>query len=84
MGVAMLALTQNQLDHIALVCRPLQPADKQAFLGQLFDSLIHRRDDVGEGELHRMLRDLQRRHFRPPTETEDTRQGARPLPVVRR
>jgi hypothetical protein len=47
-------------------------------MAQLFEELIHRRDEIGDGSLARMLRELQRRHFRPPMETEDTRQGARP------
>jgi len=33
------------------------------------EALFVDRNGVGDGELGRMLRELQRKHFRPPTET---------------
>jgi hypothetical protein len=45
-------------------------------MAALFEALL-RRDGLGEGSLARLLKDLQRKHFRPPAETKDTRQGAR-------
>jgi hypothetical protein len=65
-----LALSDSQIDHIMLVCRPLQPTERTAFMAALFQDLIMRRDEVGDGELGRTLRDLQRKHFRPPSDGE--------------
>jgi len=39
-------------------------------MAALFQDLIMRRDEVGDGELGRTLRDLQRKHFRPPSDGE--------------
>jgi hypothetical protein len=67
MGPAMsLALLDQQVDHIQLVSRPLQPTERAAFLATLFEQLLSYREQVGDGELGRLLRDLQRRHFTPP------------------
>jgi hypothetical protein len=73
----MVLLTDAQVSAITNAARPLQPAERAAFLAALLEALLMHRDEIGDGELGRMLRDLQRRHFVPPTETEDTRQGAR-------
>ena len=45
--------------------RPLQSHERTAFLTAL-EALFADRSDVGDGELGRTLRDLQRKHFRPP------------------
>ena len=64
MGHAMsLALMDTQIAHIQLVSRPLPPEDRAGFLAELFETLLMRRDEVGDGELHRTLRDLHRRYF---------------------
>jgi hypothetical protein len=64
----MVLLTDLQVAAITDAVRPLQPADRRSLLAALFEELIHRRDELGEGELHRMLRELQRKHFQPPTD----------------
>ena len=69
-----LALTDAQLTAITNVVRPLPPDERSAFMAQLFEQLIHHRHDVGDGELHRLVRDLQHRYFTPPS-TEES--GAR-------
>jgi hypothetical protein len=72
-----IALSDTQVDHILLVSRPLQPQERAAFMAQLLEELLNRRagEEVGDGELGRLLRDLQRRYFQPPT--VDERETAR-------
>jgi hypothetical protein len=65
-----LALSDTQIAQIMLVCRPLRPKERTAFLAALFEGLIMRRDEVGDGELGRTLRELQRKHFQPPSDRE--------------
>jgi hypothetical protein len=78
MGLAMsLALSDAQINHILLTTRPLQPRERQEFMAQLLEDLLNRRDEIGEGELGRLLRDLQRRYFTPPT--VDARETARAM-----
>jgi hypothetical protein len=64
-----LALSDAQLDAIMLACRPMQPQERQAFLAAL-GVLFQGREEIGDGELGRALRQLQREIFRPPTDTE--------------
>jgi hypothetical protein len=72
----MVLLTDLQVSAITNAARPLPP-ERAAFMAALLEALLMRRDELGDGELHRTLRELQRRQFRPPAETEDRRQGAR-------
>jgi hypothetical protein len=65
-----LALSDTRVDHILLTTGPLQPQERAAFMAQLLEDLLMRRDEIGDGELGRLLRDLQRKHFRPPTDEE--------------
>jgi hypothetical protein len=62
-----LALTDSQITTITNLARPLAPSERSGFLAELFETLLMRRDEVGDGELGRLLRDLHYRHFRPPT-----------------
>jgi hypothetical protein len=73
-GSAMsISLTDAQTDAITNLARPLQPKERTGFLAELFETLLMRRDEVGDGELGRLLRDLHHRHFRPPTVDEASR-----------
>jgi hypothetical protein len=65
-----IALSDAQIAQILLVSRPLQPKERTAFMAALLEDLLMRRDEIGDGELGRLLRDLQRKHFRPPTDEE--------------
>jgi hypothetical protein len=76
-----LAFTDSQLDAIFNAGRPLQPQEQQAFLAAL-GAMFQGRSEIGDGELGRAIRDLQREHFRPPTETETARRVARHLKKV--
>jgi hypothetical protein len=68
-----ISLTDAQTDAITNLARPLAPPERTGFFAELFETLLMRRDEVGEGELGRLLRDLHRRHFRPPSEEEASR-----------
>jgi hypothetical protein len=65
-----ISLTDAQTDVITNLARPLAPAERAGFCAELFETLLMRRDEVGDGELGRLLRDLHHRHFRPPPEEE--------------
>jgi hypothetical protein len=62
-------LTDAQALAIVHATRPLQEHEQAAFLEALA-ALLAGRDTIGDGELGRVLRELQRQHFRPPTDTE--------------
>ena len=64
-----ISLTDAQTDAITNLARPLAPAERAGF-AQLFETLLTRRDEVGDGELGRLLRDLHGRYFRPPSDEE--------------
>ena len=73
----MIVLTDAQQDAILNVARPLQPSERVAFMAALAELLAGRRLSLGDGELGRTLRDLQRQHFRPPTDEEAGMLGTR-------
>jgi hypothetical protein len=81
MGPTMIVLTDAQTAAITNLARPLQPHERAAFLAQLLEDLLMRREAPGDGELGRLLRDLQRRYFQPPTidERETPRWDSRSL-----
>ena len=58
-------LTEPQVIAVIHASRPLQPNERGAFLTAL-QGLLAGRHDVGDGELGRMIRDLQGKYFRPP------------------
>jgi hypothetical protein len=70
MEAAVVILTDPQISTITNLARPLRPKEPAAFMAALFEDLLMRRNEVGEGELGRTLRDLQRRYFQPPTDAE--------------
>ena len=72
----MITLTDAQTDAITFATRPLQPSERAAFLAALV-ALFADRNEIGDGELGRALRDLQREHFRPPTGAEAGMMGTR-------
>ena len=62
-----IALSDSQIAQILLTTLPLQPQERAGFMAALLEALLMCRDDVGDGELGRLLRDLQRRYFTPPS-----------------
>jgi recombinational DNA repair protein RecR len=64
-----LTLTEQQELAVINAARPLAPIEQKAFLMALYyilHGLLANRSEVGDGELSRLLRELQRKHFRPP------------------
>ena len=77
LGLTMIVLTDAQQDAILSAARPLQPSERVAFMAALAELLAGRRLSLGDGELGRTLRDLQRAHFHPPTDEETGMLGTR-------
>ena len=75
--LAMVTLTDAQIAAITNATRPLQPSERTAFMAALFEELIARQDQIGDGSLARTLRDLQRRYFAYPTDEEAGMLGTR-------
>jgi hypothetical protein len=65
-----LALSDIQIAQILSVSRPLQPKERTAFMAALFQQLLNSTTAMRsvDAELGRMLRDLQRKHFKPPAD----------------
>jgi hypothetical protein len=60
-----LSFSDDQLDQIFRAAQPLTPNERVAFLEDLASTLRaapHR----GNGELYRVIREVQRRHWDPP------------------
>jgi hypothetical protein len=72
----MISLTNAQMTAISNVARPMQPTERMAFMAAVLEELIYRRDEIGDGSLGRLLKDLQKKHFTPPT-VDETGWGAR-------
>jgi hypothetical protein len=78
----MVVLTTEMRDAITSIARPLPPPERKAFMAEVLEELLHRREELGDGSLARLLRDLQRRHFTPPTAEEMGGAGYRPSPTT--
>jgi hypothetical protein len=62
-----IAVSDEQLSAIMRACAPLQPMERSALLAALAHRLRgYRNGDVGDGELHRLLREILREVWRPP------------------
>jgi hypothetical protein len=61
-------LNDQQQTAVLNAARPLAPAERSAFMAGLAKQLADRRE-IGDGELHRVIRELQRQYFRPPKDT---------------
>jgi len=68
-----LALTDDELSAIWSAARPLPPPARAGFLEAVAEIARTRGGLPEGGELFRMLRDLQRAHFRPPQGTQPGR-----------
>jgi hypothetical protein len=69
-----LILTEHQQSLVLNAVRPLDRPQREALL----DGLTHRigdRSEIGDGELFRLLRDLQREHFQYPRMTGGPNHG---------
>jgi hypothetical protein len=63
-----LSLSDAQQLAVINAARPLQLGERGGFLDALA-ALLAGRHDIGDGELHRILRDLQWRYLQPPATT---------------
>ena len=61
-----LKLTDSQQWQVIRATNPLDMLQRDAFLAALLQQFADR-TEIGDGELFRTLRDLQREHFRPPS-----------------
>ena len=60
-----LNFTDDQLDQIFRAAQPLTPSERAAFLEDLA-SVLRELPHLGDGQLYRTIREVQRRHYDPP------------------
>jgi hypothetical protein len=70
-----IALTDSQLDAVFEAARPLAVHDRDPFLQEVA-GLLQGITDIGDGDVARAIRAVQRKHFDPP----ELNQGARGVP----
>ena len=58
-------LSPDQADAVLRAARPLPPADHAAFLEDVSSALAELRD-LGDGIVHRVVRDIQRKYWGSP------------------
>jgi hypothetical protein len=73
----MVYLTDRQVGAVIDAVRPLQADERTAFLASLCELLLFSQIEMGDGTLGRALRELQRKHFRPPTDEDAGMLGTR-------
>jgi hypothetical protein len=66
---APIALTDAQLSAVFDAARPLPRASRDAFLLDLATAL-QGQENLGDGTIFRLIREVQRRHFDPPQLTD--------------
>jgi hypothetical protein len=76
-----LTLTDAELDAVLAAAQPILPAQRHLFLQAMAEE-IARHEVVGEGLIHRLASDLQRRFTVEARSTAGTRQGE-PSPRAR-
>jgi hypothetical protein len=58
-------LSDDELTAVMNACRPLQPRDRDQFLKDIAAELAAL-PMLGAGAVHRVIREVQHRHFDPP------------------
>ena len=61
----MATLSPDQVDAVLRAARPLPPADHAAFLEDVSSALAEL-GDLGDGIVHRVVRDVQRKYWGSP------------------
>ena len=61
------SLSDTELTAIMDAARPLAPGDRDAFLRSVAAELAQYPDELGPGVVHRLVREVQRRYFDPPS-----------------
>jgi hypothetical protein len=75
------SLSDTQVAAITGIAQPLAGEERRHFMAALLEELLYRRkEELGDGSLARLLRELQRRHFAPPAVCEMSEAGYRPGP----
>jgi len=69
LGANTMTLTDQQELAVIHATRPLKAYEEKAFLAALA-TYFAGRQEVGDGELGRLLRALQREYFKPPSDIE--------------
>jgi hypothetical protein len=64
-----IALSDVSMSQLMQACRPLSSIDRARLL-ELFAARLNGRHEVGDGEIYRLLRELQREVMRYPTKSE--------------
>ena len=64
----MLAFTDDQMSAMTSAAAPLHPRDRSTFV-EAVAARFTNRDEIGDGELGRALRELQREFLNPPMRT---------------
>jgi hypothetical protein len=67
---APIALTDAQLTAVFDAARPLAVASRDAFLLDLA-VVLQGQENLGDGTVFRLIREVQRRHFDPPLSTDE-------------
>lgn len=61
----MATLSPDQIEAVLRAARPLPPADHDAFLEEVSSALAEL-GDLGDGIVHRIVRDVQRKYWGSP------------------
>jgi hypothetical protein len=64
-----ISLSDDELEIVMSAAAPLPPQDRSRFLIDVAAELEKHRSDLGPGLITRVVRELQRKHFAPPTFT---------------
>jgi hypothetical protein len=81
---AMVRLTAEQMKFLLQAARPLAPVRREGFLGDVANALGGQRGDIGDGELHRLVRELQSRHMEYPERADSEPTISRELAPIAR
>ena len=73
----MVVLTDSQIASILNALRPMQASERTQFQAALLEALLNHRDEIGDGTIGRLVRDLQKKYFQPPTTEEIGMLGTR-------
>jgi hypothetical protein len=69
------SFTDAQLDALMRVAAPLHPRDRRAFMEDVARALDGR--EIGDGSLHRVAIEIQRRYWSPPLAASTAINGRR-------
>ena len=72
-----IGISDSQLEMIMEACTPMLPQDRDRFLRALADALGGEPQPLGDGQLHRAVRSLQRQYWRPPAIDHEARHTTR-------